>query len=105
MARAALGEALTQAVFDDWRTAPISEALRAALGVVNTLTLRPEDLSPAQIDLARAAGVSDAQIAEAIHICGAFCMIVRIADTLGFAVPDTSPESGYGAAALQRGYM
>ncbi len=105
MARAALGEALTQAVFDDWRTAPVSEPLRAVLGIIETLTLRPDELTPAHINAARAAGASDAQIEEAVHICGAFCMIVRLADTLGFEVPDTSPGSGYGEAALQRGYM
>ena len=104
MARAALGEALTQAVFDDWRTAPVSEPLRAALGLVEKLTLHPDDVSAADIAIVRQAGASDAQIEEAIHICGTFCMIVRLADTLGFEVPDTSPGSGYGEAALRRGY-
>lgn len=105
MARAALGEALTQAVFDDWRTAPVSDMLRAMLGIVEMLTLRPDDLTSADIDAARRAGASDLQIEQAIHICGAFNMIVRIADTLAFEVPDVSPESGYGAAALTRGYL
>jgi alkylhydroperoxidase family enzyme len=105
MARAALGEALIQAVFDDWRTAPVSAGLRAMLGVVEMLTLRPDEIMSADIDAIRAAGISDLQIEQAIHICGAFNMIVRIADTLDFEVPDVSPESGYGVAALSRGYM
>lgn len=105
MARAALGEALTQAVFDDWRTAPVSEPLRTVLGLIEKLTLHPDDVTADDIAAARSAGASDAQIEEAIHICGAFCMIVKLADTLGFEVPDTSPGSGYGEAALQRGYM
>ena len=104
MARAALGEALTQAVFDDWRTAPVSDGLRAVLGLIHKLTLAPDAVVPDDVNAARRAGVSDAQIDEAIHICGAFNMIVRIADTLGFEVPDTSSGSGYGEAALLRGY-
>ena len=58
----------------------------------------------ADADGVRAAGVSDAQLREAIYICGMFSMIVRLADALDFAVPDTSAASGYGEAALKRGY-
>jgi alkylhydroperoxidase family enzyme len=104
MARAALGEALTQAVFDDWRSAPVSDGLKLTLGLLETLTLAPGDVTQAHIAAIREAGVSAAQIEEAIHICGAFNMIVRLADALGFEVPDVSSESGYGQAALQRGY-
>ena len=104
MASSALGEALVQAVFDDWRTAPIGEALRAMLGVVRLLTLSPMQVTSAEIDHARANGASADQIREAIYICGMFNMIVRLADALDFAVPDTSAESGYGEQALARGY-
>lgn len=104
MASAALGEALVQAVYEDWRSAPVTEALRAVLGLVNALTLTPMQVTTDDVDQVRAAGVNDAQIREAIHICGMFNMIVRLADALDFAVPDTSVESGYGMAALARGY-
>jgi alkylhydroperoxidase family enzyme len=104
MARAALGEALVQAVFDDWRTAPVSEGVRLACGMIEALTHDVAAPTPAQIVAMRAAGVSTRQIEEVIHICGAFNMIVRIADALGFETPDVSPASGYGQAALQRGY-
>lgn len=104
MASSALGEALVQAVYDDWRSAPVSEPLRAALGYVNKLTLAPAELTPADADAVRASGVTDAQLREAIYICGVFSMIVRLADTLDFEVPDTSAASGYGEAALKRGY-
>ncbi len=104
MARAALGEALVQAVFDDWRTAPVSEGVRLVCGMIEALTRDAAAPAPEQIAAMRAAGLSMRQIEEAIHICGAFNMIVRIADTLGFETPDVSPESGYGQAALKRGY-
>ncbi len=104
MASAALGEALVQAVFEDWQTAPVSEALRAVLGLVRALTLTPLAVTTAHVAQARALGVSDAQIREAIYICGMFNMIVRLSDALDFVVPDTSAASGYGEAALSRGY-
>jgi alkylhydroperoxidase family enzyme len=105
MARAALGEALIQAVFDDWRTAPVSEPLRAALALIVALSAQPDAPPVQQTAHAHSLGVSTAQLSEVIHICGAFHMIVRIADALGFEVPDVSAESGYGAAALSRGYV
>lgn len=104
MASTALGEALVQAVFADWQTAPVSAPLRAALGYVRKLTLSPEQIERADVERVRASGVTDAQLREAIYICGMFSVIVRLADTLDFEVPDTSAASGYGEAALKRGY-
>jgi alkylhydroperoxidase family enzyme len=103
MARAALGEALTQSIFDDYTTANISDGLRAAIALCVTLT-RETRAPVAEVAALRAHGATDKQINEVIHICGAFNMIVRIADTLDFEVPDVSAGSGYGEAALKRGY-
>ena len=104
MASAALGEALVQAVFEDWRTAPISERLRAMLGFLQKLSLTPAATERADIAALRATGLSDAAISDASHICAMFNMIVRIADTLGFDVPARLGSIEYGAAALSRGY-
>ena len=104
MASAALGEELVQAVFEDWRTAPVAEPLRAMLGFLQKLTLTPAETERADIAALRIAGLSDSAISDAIHICGMFNMIVRIADTLGFDVPERLGSVEYGAAALGRGY-
>jgi uncharacterized peroxidase-related enzyme len=104
MASAALGEALVQAVFEDWRTAPIGEPLRLMLGFLQKLSLTPAETQRADIAILRATGLSDAAISDAIHIGGMFNMIVRIADTLGFDVPERLGSVEYGAAALGRGY-
>jgi len=71
----------------DWRTAPISEPLRAMLGFIEKLTLRPAELTRADADAVRAAGVSDEAIVDAIHVAALFNMIVRLADALGWDVP------------------
>jgi alkylhydroperoxidase family enzyme len=85
----------------DYATAPVSEALRAALALINKLTLHPDDVNANDIAPLRALGVPDAAISEAIHICGIFNMIVRVADSLEFEVPALED---YGEGALKRGY-
>ncbi|MHC4846953.1 MAG: carboxymuconolactone decarboxylase family protein [Planctomycetota bacterium] len=73
-----------QKVFEDWRTAPISEELRAALGFVEAMTLRPTELDAGPM---RAAGLTDNDIETVAAVCAAFNIIVRIADSLEFEVP------------------
>lgn len=65
----------------------MTETVRAALGFLETMTLRPRDLGPAAAGAARAAGVSEGALVDAIHIGALFNMIVRLADSLAFEVP------------------
>ena len=71
----------------DWRTAPIGGPLRAMLGFIEKMTLRPSELTRADADAVRAAGVGDEAIIDAIHVAALFNMIVRLADSLGWDVP------------------
>jgi len=73
----------------------IRAELRAVLPLLTTLTKTPHTVNAADFAPVRAAGVPEAAIEEAIHIAGIFCIINRIADSLGFAIPD--------AAAMQKG--
>ena len=76
-----------QAVESDWRTAPVSPRIRATLGFLEKLTLRPDEITRDDVDAVRAAGVSDDALVDAIHVCALFSMIVRLADSLGWDVP------------------
>ena len=91
-------------MLDDWCTAPIAEPLRAMLGFLEQLTLRPATVTSGDVAPLRALGLSDIAIADAIHVAVLFNMYDRMADTLGFEVP--GPESfAYGAKVLlTRGY-
>lgn len=91
-------------VLDDWRTAPIAEPLRAMLGFLEQLTLRPATVTPQDVAPLRSSGLNDAAIEDAIHVAVLFNMYDRMADTLGFEVP--GPESfAYSAKVLlTRGY-
>ena len=88
----------------DWRTAPIDEKLRATLGFVEKLTLRPDELTHADADAVRAAGVSDDALVDAIHVAALFNMIVRLADSLGWDVPPFEAFSERAQRMLESGY-
>ena len=60
----------------------------ATLVFLEKVTLRPEELGPSDADAARAAGVSDQALRDATMVCGLFNMIVRLADSLGWDVPE-----------------
>jgi uncharacterized peroxidase-related enzyme len=71
-------------VLADYRTAPIPEKLRAMLGFLEKLTLQPADVGPDDAVALRAAGLSDEEIEDAVHVCALFNIINRVADSLGF---------------------
>jgi alkylhydroperoxidase family enzyme len=76
-----------EAVERDWRTAPVDEPLRATLGFLEKLTLRPGELTRDEAADVLAAGVSRQALVDAIHVAALFDMIVRLADSLGWDVP------------------
>lgn len=81
-----LGEELWDAVVADWRTAPLRPELAAALGFLETMTLRPDELTAADAERVRAAGVSDQALRDAVLVCALFNMIDRLADSFGWDV-------------------
>ena len=68
------------------------------------LTLRPEEVGPADADAVRAAGVSDRALGDAITVCALFNMIVRLADSLGWDVPSPERLRKRAPAMLEGGY-
>jgi alkylhydroperoxidase family enzyme len=76
-----------EAVQRDWRAAPVGEGLRATLGFVERLTLRPESLTTEHAQKVLDAGVSEDALVDAIHVAALFAMIVRLADSLAWDVP------------------
>lgn len=72
----------------DWRSAPVDDKLRATLGFIEKLTLRPSELTAEDAAAVQAAGVSREALVDAIHVAALFNMIVRLADSLGWDVPE-----------------
>lgn len=97
-------DSVVRAVLADYRTAPIPEKLRAMLGFLEKLTLNPAAVGPEDVAPLRAAGLTDEEIEDAIHVCALFNVINRVADSLGF---DESDAKGYQTGArmlLKSGY-
>ena len=94
-----------EAVLADWRTAPVAPKVRAALGFLEKLTLAPAELRPADVEPLRAAGVSDAAIEDAIHVCVLFNIYDRLADSLTFHLPGPDGYAASGRSLMQRGYV
>jgi alkylhydroperoxidase family enzyme len=91
-------------VLADHRSAPISPALLATLDLLQTVTLAPSSVSPADVAAVRLAGVSDQAIADALTVCACFNLIDRVADALGFDLPSREVHAGYAAQFLAEGY-
>ena len=89
---------------DDWRTAPIDERLRATLGFIEKLTLRPQQLERADADEVFASGVSKRALVDAIHVAALFNMIDRLADSLGWDVPPLEAFAARAEGMLASGY-
>ena len=75
---------VVQAILTDWRTAPIDKKLRSTLGFLQKLTLSPAEISTADVDQVRTAGVSDQAIEDAIYVCFIFSVLARLADAFDF---------------------
>jgi alkylhydroperoxidase family enzyme len=79
--------------------------LRAALGFIEKLTLRPDELSPADAEEVLAAGVSQQALRDAAAVCSLFSMIVRLADSFGWDVPTWERLQARAPAMLDGGYV
>ena len=67
--------------------APVDRELKAALVLIEELTLRPDELGPDDIRTARAAGLSDQAIKDAFYVATLWAAEDRLADSFGFHVP------------------
>jgi alkylhydroperoxidase family enzyme len=81
----------------DWRTAPVGEPLRATLGFLEKLTLRPDELRAEDAEAVLDAGVREDALVDAIHVAALFSMIVRLADSFDWRVPSDEELARAGA--------
>jgi alkylhydroperoxidase family enzyme len=100
----ALGEDVWNAVVADWRTAPLGPELHATLAFIEQLTLRPDELTPADASRVYDAGVSKQALLDAATVCALFNMITRLADSLGWDVPSRERLAARAPAMLEGGY-
>ncbi len=92
-------------ILADYRTAPIGEPLRATLGLLETFTLEPERLTPDAVRAVLAHGVSKEAIRDAMYVAFLFNVYDRLADTLGWELPDERYYVGAGKRLFTHGYQ
>jgi alkylhydroperoxidase family enzyme len=92
------------AVLDDYRTAPIDEKLRAMIGLLETFTMRPDALTAADVRAVLATGVSREAIRDAMYVAFLFNTYDRLADTLGWELPEDRYYPKAGKFLLKQGY-
>ena len=68
------------------------------------MTLAPDRLTRRDTAVVRAAGVSRQALVDAVYVCALFNMIVRLADSFGWAVPDWDRLLQRAPAMLEGGY-
>jgi uncharacterized protein YciW len=70
-------------VQNDWRKAKLTDAEKAMLEYAEKLTIAPSSMTEDDIEGLRAAGWSDRDILDIVHVCAYFNFRVRIVDGLG----------------------
>lgn len=85
---------------DDYTSAPIAEPLRLTLGLLRKVTLDHARLQPEDVRVVLTAGVSKEAVADALEVAFLFNIYDRLADTMGWDVPDR--DGGFYQLAAKR---
>lgn len=75
------------------------------LGFLEKLVQAPETLTAADARAVRQAGLSEAAIEDAIHVCTLFSVYTRLADSFVFDIPDDTGFAQSASMLLKRGYV
>lgn len=92
-------------VLSDYRTAPISEELRAVLALLERSTLHTGEFGPDDIRPVLALGVTREAIRDALYVAFLFNTYDRLADTFGWELPDERYYPRAGRFLLSKGYL
>lgn len=78
--------------------------MRAMLELLETFTLHPEQMTPERVRATIAAGVSREAIRDAMYVAFLFNTYDRLADSLGWELPDERYYPKAGSFLLKKGY-
>ncbi len=91
-------------VLADYRTAPISDTLRGTLELLEKFTLEHQSLGPDDVRRALELGVTRDAVRDAFYVAFLFNTYDRLADTLGWELPDQRYYQKAGPFLLKHGY-
>jgi uncharacterized peroxidase-related enzyme len=104
VASAFVDPSISAAVVTDWRTAEVDDRVRATLGLLEKLTIAPDEVGPPDVRAVLDAGVGPDAVRDAIEVCSVFNTINRVADGLDFALPTTADRAFNARVLLKLGY-
>ena len=81
-------EELVQAIRADWRQATISEDERAMLTYCEKLTLTPQQMTQADVELLLDTGFTERNVHDITYIASYFNFVNRMADGLGIELEE-----------------
>jgi uncharacterized peroxidase-related enzyme len=96
-------EDLVLQVKRDFTTAPVSDKLKALLGIASKVQKSGKQVTPADVENARSSGASDLEIHDTVLIAAAFCMYNRYVDGLGTWAPQDQESYKARAATVAEG--
>ena len=94
----------TAAVVANWRAAEVDEKVKATLGLLEKLTLQPDEVAARDVRAVLNTGVSPDAIRDAIEICALFNTVNRVADAFDFALPTNADRAFNTRVLLTLGY-
>jgi uncharacterized peroxidase-related enzyme len=95
---------LVDTALADYRSAPISDGLKATLEFLEAMTLRPTELTSESAAAVFEAGVSAEALRDAIAVGAIFNIVTRYANALDFALPTANEFDRAASMLLKRGY-
>jgi uncharacterized peroxidase-related enzyme len=95
---------VVDAALSEYRTAPITDKLKAALTFIEKLTRTPDDVTTADAHRALNGGVSIDELQDAAAVAALFAVVTRYANALDFEVPSPAEFDKAAGILLRRGY-
>ncbi|PYI64517.1 hypothetical protein CVV68_21730 [Arthrobacter livingstonensis] len=99
-----LGAEVVEAAMSDYRSAPISDELQAALTFIEKMTHDPQALGVDDAQAATIVGVSTNQLLDAAAVATIFNIVTRYANALDFEIPSPHHLAKSAKTLLKRGY-
>lgn len=93
---------LLEEALADYRSSPLPEDKKLVLEFLDKLTRHPDAVTPADVEPLRRAKITDEAIEEALHVCGVFNVMNRLANAFDFEQEPN--QSRMGKILLKMGY-
>ena len=96
---------LVDVICDDYESAPVTPKLKALLTIAGRVQQGGKQVTPDDVERARAAGATDTEIHDTVLIAAAFCMFNRYVDGLAVWTPtDHDTYDAMGRRMAHQGY-